>query len=596
VTNEGQSRVGDGSASFDEVYAQGVGLLDRDPQAALDRAEILLRWGPQPRTFELAAAAMRRLGEHGDAEQSELSGIKASFTVRELEEAAFAGRESREDAARAILEQFLVKYPENLLALTMAAELDIQDWQLTRAESRLRSVLDRAPSFLRAIMLYASCLTSLARNKEATALLEDVVRRKPTNITALRNLGQLYAEANQIEKAADIDGRIVEIEPHSLEMWVVRAQYLRMLGRKDESRAAFRRAIELNPNSGAAWWGLAYYFPSSISEDDIATMKAVLADPATGSAERGALDIALGLMADRKQDYEEAFRYISAGKKLRADAQPFDAEGQRRSLEETIQASSARFSASTEQEGSADDSPIFIIGMPRSGTTLLERILSGHSQIEAAGELPVLPRLDEHLRKESAIPYGELIASMSAARLRQLGDNYVERARDFTTTGKKHFIDKLNHNWMRLGLIRLILPNARVIDLRRNALDCCWSNFKMMFAEGAVVANDQRDIARFYQDYVATVKAIDTAAPGGILKVRYEDLVDDPEGQTRAILDFLGLEYEPACIDFHLSTQPVATPSSEQVRRPINREGIGSAEPYRQWLGPMIEELGDLAN
>jgi len=138
--------------------------------------------------------------------------------------------------------------------------------------------------------------------------------------------------------------------------------------------------------------------------------------PATGSAERGALDIALGLMADRKQDYEEAFRYISAGKKLRADAQPFDAEGQRRSLEETIQASSARFSASTEQEGSADDSPIFIIGMPRSGTTLLERILSGHSQIEAAGELPVLPRLDEHLRKESAIPYGELIASMSAAR------------------------------------------------------------------------------------------------------------------------------------------------------------------------------------
>ncbi len=172
----------------------------------------------------------------------------------------------------------------------------------------------------------------------------------------------------------------------------------------------------------------------------------------------------------------------------------------------------------------------------------------------------------------------------------------MRRSRDYRTTGKKHFIDKLNHNWMRLGLIRLILPKARIIDLRREALDCCWSNFKMMFAEGAVAANDQRGIASFYRDYVRMVEAVDSAAPGGILKVKYEELVDDIEGQTRRILNFLGLEYEPACIDFHLATEAVATPSSEQVRRPINRDSIGSADPYRQWLGPMIEGLGDLAN
>jgi hypothetical protein len=154
----------------------------------------------------------------------------------------------------------------------------------------------------------------------------------------------------------------------------------------------------------------------------------------------------------------------------------------------------------------------------------------------------------------------------------------------------------MNSNWFRDGLIRLMLPNARIIDLRRNALDCCWSNFKMLFAEGTVAANDQRDIARFYRDYVRMVEAVDAASPGGILKVRYEELVDDLEDQTRRILDFLGLEYEPACIDFHLSTAPVATPSSEQVRRPINRDSIGSAQPYRQWLGPMIEELGELAS
>jgi hypothetical protein len=185
---------------------------------------------------------------------------------------------------------------------------------------------------------------------------------------------------------------------------------------------------------------------------------------------------------------------------------------------------------------------------------------------------------------------------MSAEGIRNLGRRYIDRARDYRTTAKKHFIDKLNNNWMRLGLIRLILPKARIIDLRRNALDCCWSNFKMLFAEGAHAANDQRDIARYYKDYVRMVEAVDSAAPGAILQVKYEDLVDEPEAQTRRILQFLGLDYEPACMDFHLSTAAVATPSSEQVRRPINREGIGSADPFREWLSPMIEELGELAD
>jgi hypothetical protein len=191
---------------------------------------------------------------------------------------------------------------------------------------------------------------------------------------------------------------------------------------------------------------------------------------------------------------------------------------------------------------------------------------------------------------------GKGSADRIAAELTRIGELYIRASHDYRSTGKPRFIDKLNYNWSRVGLIRMILPNAKIIDLRRNALDCCWSNFKMMFAEGHIASNDQRDIARFYKDYVRLVEAIDAASPGGILKVRYEELVDAVEGQTRLILDFLGLEYEGECIDFHLSTAAVATPSSEQVRRPINRDSIGSAEPYRQWLGPMIEELGELAD
>lgn len=595
MATDGTTRAQDRGASFEEVLTEGLKLLDQDPQAALDRAELLLRWGPHPSTFELAAAAMRRLGEHSDAERSELSGIKASFAVRELEAAAISGREGRGDQSRKMLEKFLQSQPGNLLALTMAAELDIQDWRLERAEQRLRTILQRAPSYLRAIMLLASCLTSQARNAEASALLEEVVKRKPNNVTALRNLGQLYAEANRIDKAAELDARVLEVEPGSVEMWIIRAQHLRMLGRKEESQAAFRRAIELFPNGGAAWWGLAYYFPSTITDDDLETMEAILADPAVGSAERGSLNVALGLLAEGRGHHFDAFRFISTGKKFRSEAQPFDAELQRRNLDHVIEIFGSKLAA-TGEPGESDDSAVFIIGMPRSGTTLLERILSRHSKIEAAGELMILPRLDEQLRKEGDVPYAQRIAALSAEEIEEIGQKYIERSRDYRTTGKPRFIDKLNHNWMRVGLIRLILPSARIIDLRRDALDCCWSNFKMMFAEGAVAANDQCDIARFYRDYVQMVEAIDDAAPGAILKVRYEELVDDVEAQTRRVLDFLGLEYEPECIDFHLSTAAVATPSSEQVRRPINRDSIGSAAPYRQWLGPMIDELGALAD
>jgi len=229
------------------------------------------------------------------------------------------------------------------------------------------------------------------------------------------------------------------------------------------------------------------------------------------------------------------------------------------------------------------------------GIRAYEEGVGSIAQIEAGGELPIMPRLHERLRHGDEAGYARHLEHMGSDEVRQLGEWYLARSRDYRPLGKPRFIDKLNSNWFHIGLIRSILPDARIIDIRRNALDCCWSNFKMLFAEGHVAANDLRDIARYYRDYVRMVEAVDTAAPGGILSVRYEELVDDVEGQTRRILDFLGLEFEPACIDFHLSTSAVATPSSEQVRRPINRDSIGSADPYREWLGPMIEELGDLA-
>lgn len=569
-------------------------LLGQYPGIALQQAQTLLRSGPEPRALQLEAAALRRLGRDAEAEQAELAAIKASFRVRELDDAAVAGQDGRAADSRRIIERFLDRQPGNLLALTMAAELDIDEWRLELAEERLRIVIERAPSYLRAIMLLSKCLSSQARVQEALAIVRDVLRRKPDNLIALRTLAQLYAEENDHEKSADTYRRVLDLEPTNLDMKIVYAQELRMLGRKDESKAAFRSAISLDPNNGAAWWGLVNYFTSDITDADIEAMQRGLRAQTGNPHNNGPLHIALSILAEAQGDFAGAFRHVDEGKQLRALAHPFDSAGASASVDELIDTFTPGFFAASATAGLHDDSPIFIVGMPRSGTTLLERILSRHSGIEACGELPIMPRLEQRLRRDGNSTYAASIRSITADRLTQLGEWYVDRSRDYRKSDKPRFIDKLNYNWSRVGLIRLMLPRARIIDLRRGAVDCCWSNFKMMFAKEHYAANDQREIARFYRNYVRMVETVDAASPGGILSVQYEELVDNVEGETRRILEFLGLDYEPACIDFHLSTSAVATPSSEQVRRPLNRDSIGSAEPYRQWLGPMIEELGEL--
>jgi tetratricopeptide (TPR) repeat protein len=597
VTNPGGSPpVPTRGGSFEEALENGRDLIERHPAAALQQAETLLRTNRDPRAFGIAAAALRRLGNPSEAEQAELSGIHASLAIRQLDEAAVARHEGRHLQSRALVDEVLAAQPGNLLALTMAAELDIDEWSLTRAQERLGTVLQRAPTFLRAILLLAKSYAFEARLGDAIDVFESVVERKPGNLAALTSLAQSYGEANRHEEAAQTYHRLLDHHPNELDMWLSYAHELRTLGKRAESTAAFRHALSLDPDCGAAWWGLANYFPQTLSASDMIAMEEALARRQGSAEDGGPIHVALGVLADRRGDHAEAFRHIAEGKRLRALAYPYDPSDDRKRVEELVQLYSPELFASLEGAGFEDPSPIFIVGMPRSGTTLLERILSRHPQIEAAGELPIIPRLDERLRREGGDSAARKIEALAPDEIRRLGQWYIERSRDYRRSNTPRFIDKMNSNWFRAGLIRLMLPNARIIDLRRNALDCCWSNFKMMFSEAHVAGNDQRDIARTYRNYVRMMNAVEASSPGGILRVRYEDLVADVETEARRILDFLGLEWDAACIDFHLSAEAVATPSSEQVRRPVNRDSVGSAEHYRQWLGPMIEELGNLAD
>src|SRR5215213_2504685 len=310
--------------SIDNLLAAVRDLLDTDPRSALEQAEMLLPGAPDPRVFRLAAAACRRLGMTADAEDAELAAIQAGFRDSELNGAAVAGQEGRNSEARDMVERFLQREPDDLLALTMAAESDINAWQLERAEGRLRTVLDRAPSFLRAIMLLARCLALQARIREAIGLVEDVVRRKPGNRTALQYLGEIAAEANDHDKSVEIYGRILQSDPKAVDLWIVYAQHLRILGRRDEAKAAFRRALALDPGNGAAWWGLTYYFTPDVTDADVGAMRDALTARGDSAEDGGPLHLALSIIDDRRGDHAEAFRHVSAGKQLRERANPYN--------------------------------------------------------------------------------------------------------------------------------------------------------------------------------------------------------------------------------------------------------------------------------
>jgi tetratricopeptide (TPR) repeat protein len=574
--------------------AEARRLLESDPASALKQTQILIRSVPDPRALRVAAAAHRRLGQNVEAELAELAGVKVSLDDPALKEAAGAARQGRRLDAKRMADAVLREEPEDLVALTIAAEAAIAMRQFDDADEKLAVVLERAPGFLRAPILQATSLKSRARVREAIGVLESILKRDPNNSAALSLLAECHAEIGEIEATVDTYRRLIGIDASQPRTWIMCAQYLRILGRSDESREAFRKALALDPAQGAAWWGLAHFFADDLDDSDVQTMERVLIDRGGTASDEAPTRIALAIVADRRGDYEQAFRQLSVGKRLRLESQPYDPDRISTDVDAAIRNFNAELFGS--RSGSNDGSPIFIVGMPRSGSTLVERILGRHSQIEAAGELQVLPKLVDRLRYNEGLErsYAEFVATLPSDALAEIGNNYVERSREYCHTAKPRFTDKFNLNWLHTGLIRLALPNARILDVRRNALDCCWSNFKMLFADGH--ANDLRHIGQLYRDYVRMIDHIDAVAPGGILRIRYEDLVADVETATRRMLDFIGVPFEHQCVDFHLSDAPVATPSSEQVRRPINESSIGSAEPYRQWLAPLIDELGPLAD
>ncbi|HEX8125341.1 MAG TPA: sulfotransferase [Allosphingosinicella sp.] len=513
-----------------------------------------------------------------------------------LMEAGLALVEGRLAVAERLLRPHLKEKPTDIAAIRMMAELAGRLGRYSDAENLLRRALELAPGFTAARANLATILYRQNRPAEAIALLDSLLHGEPAN-PAHQNLkaaalGRIGGYEEAIALYAEVLGRF----PDQPKVWMSYGHVLKTVGRRDESVAAYRRALASAPALGEVWWSLANLKTVVLDEDDIAAMTAALTKPAPSDDDRLHLHFALGKALEDRGEAESAFAHYSQGNRLRRSAIRYDPDETDGQVDRAIALFTPAFLAEREGLGCPAPDPIFVLGMPRAGSTLVEQILASHSQVEGTMELPDIPALarslDGRRPAAAALPYPHSLAALDSDRLAALGRDYLERTRIQRKTDRPLFVDKMPNNWIHTGLIHLILPRAKIIDARRHPLDCTFSNFKQHFARGQGFTYDQVELGRYYRAYVRLMAHFDSVLPGRVHRVVYERMVEDPEGETRRLLDHIGLPSEPACLRPHENARAVRTASSEQVRRPINRDGLDRWRPFEPWLGPLKEALG----
>lgn len=571
--------------------------LDSDPSGAADEARTLLRTQPANRSaLRLLGAALRRLGQEEEASKAEAEAIRLSLADPVLRHAAQALEQDRPEDAERGLAGYVRRDPNDPVALVMLAELGFRAGLFGQAESFLRKSLAIAPGYDDARQALARILLRQDRHPEALALIDEMLRHRPANANLLVMKATALDHIGEYDEAIGLLEEVLGSEPGSAALWTSYGHKLRTVGRLDDSVAAYRRALAADPASGEAWWSLANLKGIRLAAADRAAIEAALAERPTDDEQRAQLHFALAKAFEDAGDASPAFRHFAEGNRLRRSTLDYDPQSVSDEVERSCALFTGQFFSARQGAGCLDQDPIFILGMPRSGSTLVEQILASHSQIEGTSELPHIPALVRRIlgsrRNPDTARYPEVLGALSPDALRSLGEEYLARSRAHRKTDRPFFTDKLPHNWSDIGLILLILPNARIIDARREPLSCCWSNYTHYFSKGHPASFDLAEMGRYYVDYVKMLAHYDAILPGRIHRVLHERLVGDPEREIRALLDHLRLPFESACLRFHETERPVRTVSAEQVRQPLNRKGLDSWRPYEQWLDPLKKALG----
>jgi len=542
----------------------------------------------------LPATAWRAIGDAwhivGDADAGGTAHLRAlELSIRDRDLLTAADGLARNDlpVAEPLLRARLKEQPTDIAAIRMLAELAGRIGRYRDAENLLRRAVELAPGFHAARANLATVLHRQNRPSEALAELDRLAAESPDNASHDNLRAAALGRLGAFEEAIALYERVLAEHPDQPKVWMSHAHMLKTVGRLDDGIAAYRRALALAPTLGEVWWSLANLKTVRFDDNDIAAMEAAQATDDLAAEDRFHLEFALGKAHDDRRDAEAAFIRYDAANRHRRALIAYDANETSATVDRMIATLTPELFARFAGAGHDAPDPIFILGMPRAGSTLIEQILASHSQVEGTSELPDIPVLSGRI---ADYPTG--LDATEPALLRDLGERYLDRTRVLRRESKPRFIDKLPNNWLHAGLIHLILPNATIIDARRHPLDCCWSNFKQHFARGQTFTYDLADLGHYYADYVRLMAHIDAVLPGRVHRVVHERLVDDPEGEIRKLLAACGLDFEDACLRFHENTRAVRTPSSEQVRRPISRDGMDAWRPFDAWLGPLRDALG----
>jgi tetratricopeptide (TPR) repeat protein len=554
-----------------------------------------------PASWDMLQRLYRMTGDENNAATAGEHVVKLQSLPRPVTEATSLFSDGDLLPAENIIRAFLLQHGDHIEAMRLLARIGMERDVLDDAELLLESVLKLAPDYRSARFDYARTLYRRQKCAQSRAEMETLLKLDPDNREYLKHYAASCVGLGDYAPIIELYRRLLTRTPPAsaeaadLHLWIAHA--LKTLGRQQEAIADYETALAARPDFGEAWWSLANLKTYRFSTEEITRMSAAEAASTVAAEDRYHLCFALGKALEDRGEYEESWRCYERGNALKREETRYVPEITEINTQQSIKVCTRDFFDARHGWGNPAPDPILVLGLPRSGSTLIEQILASHSQVEGTQELADIQRIVMELRgraQDIQNPrYPAVLADLTPEDFRRFGDRYMNDTRVYRLSGKPFFIDKMPNNFRYLGLIKLMLPNARIIDVRREPMACCFGNLKQLFSSGQEFSYSIDDIARYYRTYLELMRHWNAVLPGYILKVHHEDVVDDIEGSVHRILDFCDLPFESACLEFHKTERSVRTASSEQVRRPIFRESLEQWKNYEPWLGPLGEALGD---
>ncbi|SET33771.1 tetratricopeptide repeat-containing sulfotransferase family protein [Thalassotalea agarivorans] len=560
-------------------------------ESAARIAQSALKYAPQHPTLWLELSkALQHTNAHEKADNAYKNYLLHSASHPLLKQSLAAFFDNELAKSERLVREYLVKHPKDVSAIRLLAEIAINLGILGEAQTLLERALTIAPSYHLARLNYAHTLNK--REKSALALKQIAILEKhqPNHLPVMTVKAAVLIKLGDYREAAQLYDEILQKQPSNPALWSSSGHAEKTLGNQEKAIAAYQKAIALNPLYGEPYWSLANLKTYVFDEQEIAQMKDCLRRlNAEQIDDKAHIHFSLGKALENKKAIDDAFYHYQQGNALKRKTEPYNAN-QTTSLVSRNKTFFSDFAKQSQQENQV--TPIFIVGLPRSGSTLLEQVISSHSLVDGTKELPdimaIARQLGNRVKKHDQDMYPTALGTLSLQALAELGSTYLDGTLPHRNNAP-FFIDKMPNNFLHIGLIKTILPNAKIIDARRDPTATCFSCFKQLFATGQAYTNDLSDLKKYYQDYLELMAFWQEKYPQDVLTVQYENVVENTEQSIKEILKFIGLPFEQQCLDFHKNKRAVATASSEQVRQPINTKGLNAWLPFKPFLSEIID-------